>query len=71
MKSEVFGNCPEEAVKDYEERCRELFPLASALKPPCPAISEETAGDGGKGDDDITTNEEDSSSSPDKPPQES
>ena len=32
----AFGNCPEEAIKDYEQRCRELFPLAAALQPPDP-----------------------------------
>lgn len=40
LKDGAFGNCPEEAIKDYEQRCRELFPLAAALQPPDPPPSD-------------------------------
>ena len=32
MKTGAFGSCTE-AVKDYEQRCHNLFPLATAFKP--------------------------------------
>ena len=55
LKDGVFGNCPEEAIKDYEQCCRELFPLAAALQPPDPPPSDSTsvevADDRGKSSD--------------------
>ena len=66
LKSGAFGNCPEEAIKDYEQRCRQLFPLAAALKPPKPPPSEststETAEDRGKSEEGSTD-----TASPNKP----
>ena len=32
MKTGAFGTCTE-AVKEYEQKCHELFPLATAFKP--------------------------------------
>ena len=64
LKSGAFGNCPEEAITDYEQRCRELFPLATALKLPAPP---EPAGGGG-GDNSNSEGQADTSASSDKPP---
>ena len=59
LKSGAFGNCPEEAILDYEQRCRELFPLATALKLPTPpeaaVTPPESAGDSSKSEGNADT----------------
>ena len=49
LRQGSFGNCPAEALQDYEQRCRQLFPLATALKPPAPpaAAAEDNSADSG------------------------
>lgn len=49
LRNGLFGNCPAEALQDYEQRCRQLFPLATALKPPVPptAAAEDNSADSG------------------------
>ena len=53
LRNGSFGNCPEEALQDYEQRCRQLFPLATALKPPTPptAAAEDSSADSGSAPD--------------------
>lgn len=47
LRNSSFGNCPEDALQDYDQRCRQLFPLATALKPSAPPTAAEDNADSG------------------------
>jgi hypothetical protein len=52
LRNGSFGNCPDEALQDYEQRCRLRFPLTTALKPPAPPIAaEDSSADSGSAPD--------------------